>query len=130
MCYYNSNASPFLTVKKPIVCYKTMYLQKGILRSVYRGYRYVFGKAEPHVELTNGDVIHNGYHSFSRKAANNLFRWSYECLVECIIPTGAKYLFDKKKGEYVSSNITAIKIYKRSENMTKEEMIRLNTVQL
>lgn len=106
------------TAKKDIICYKIFFKHKNkkYFESIVQGFKYEKGclyyekglNKDSKIKAESGrrnDFIEIGLHSYD--STNNfrltIFSWDY--LVKCIIPKGAKYYYNPEEGEYVSDHL-------------------------
>ena len=111
MCFVNTTGKIRIATKD-ITCYKTL---ENDMCSVFWSHEYKIDDIQDTVRLNailiNGTYyVEKGYHSYKEENEARL-----RCIaikkgrkaVKCIIPKGSKYLYSKRKKEYVSSNIIA-----------------------
>ena len=119
MCFYARKPATVFVAQEDIICYKVLnkHYNKGEYESTYQGYIYkhnVINPVVPLIERPHPDridlvCIDAGYHSYtSLKIAREHASYNnYRVVVRCIIPKGAKYMFDPSWNheEYVSNQI-------------------------
>ena len=124
MCFCVLKNQRVKTAKEDIVCYKIIHAD---LRSNMQLFQYEYGKtykikkfpeyikipdfysATPHHWSHSTRIINEGFHSYITLPPPPPSAYGFKLLVECIIPKGSRYHFNKKHNEYVSNSIKIVK---------------------
>ena len=109
MCFYTDDPV-ILIAGEDIVCYKVMlkHYNKNEYESVYQNYVYLRNQINPIVDLVIRtrqhpgnhilSCIDEGYHSYAtlKTARESVLSGEKRVVLRCIIPRGAKYIYDDK----------------------------------
>ena len=110
MCFYiHWTCKTPRTAKKDIKCWKILDSKR---QAIFYNLYYAPGKLYEVEMYKLVDSVHQGFHSltakhFSRKYSKDLFNDNINTLLllEAIIPKGATYYKNPRKGEYVSDKL-------------------------